>query len=78
MSFKKCGSVVGGVDPDFQGRGHTCQNTATRISHLCESLSAYVCDVDHEDLDPWTEDEIEDLPEAAEARAANQARGETS
>lgn len=67
--FHKCGSVVGGDDPDFQGVGHHCPNKATRISHLYESLSAYVCDIDHEGLEPWLENTIEDLPDAAETRA---------
>lgn len=73
MNFKKCGSVEGG-NPDFQGKVHTCPNYATRLSDVYESMYVYVCDLDHEGLDPFTDGEIEDLPEAAEARAANQAR----
>lgn len=71
MSFKKCGSVVGGDDPNFQGERFDCPNYATRRSDIYESFSVYVCDVDHERLEPWMEDDIEDLPEAAAARAAN-------
>ena len=77
MSFKKCGTVED-RDPELQLKEHTCQNYATRLSDVYESFYVYVCDVDHEGLDPFTDGEIEDLPEAAQARAANKARREVA
>lgn len=49
----------------------TCNRLATRLSHVYEGLSIYVCDIDHEGCEPWTDDDIEPLPHAEQARTVN-------
>ncbi len=65
-----CGDGLGSLG---RARGHTCTNRATRISHVYERCSVYVCDIDHEGLEPWTEDTIQDLPTAQATRHASEA-----
>lgn len=67
-----CGDWAGPGDTD-RAKDHPCGRTATRISHLYEAASVYVCDApfegDHEWAAPWLEDTIEDLPYADAVRA---------
>lgn len=53
-----CGTQVGEDSPPG---GHLCSNVATRISHIYDGFSVYVCDLDHNGLEPWQEDTIERL-----------------
>ncbi len=58
-----CGEVIlDGVEAGI-AKDHDCRNEATRISHVYEGISVYVCDIDHGGFfEPWLENTIYPIP----------------
>ena len=60
MGRPMCGD---GFDGTPRAENHDCPNVAIRKTYCYEFAYWYVCDIDHEGFEPWTDGDIMPIPE---------------